>query len=353
MYTCKYLIQQYYETYKKTKDHNEAMIQMQDKYAKKNVNSSWGKFSGIYADFAVYFMPPSQYEREKQPEPDPNPGYRIDCGVFQGDGKNSMMLDSFWQQKYSYTNPDGTVEHYNGCEKAILGPGTPTIDALATVKESLGSNPLPKDVILLTDGDYANNAILSKYSAYSTISAKNPRKTRIHLIAKEIMAKSFEDKEVGFYPIAYGAGLSINQLREDFTDRDSKKEYFTKFYVAGDEKALAENFAEILANVIKKTEVQTNTSESHSLQYVGEDGQIQEFKQEGIYQIILELKGKDKTPITVTFDKSGNNSGGVKSLDSIYQDGVIKLENTWQQLFGSNPDELNAYNDKKITVYIE
>ena len=99
--------------------------------------------------------------------------------------------------------------------------------------------------------------------------------------------------------------------------------------------------------------MQTNTSQSHSLQYVGEDGNIQEYKQDGVYQIVLELKGKDKSPITITFDKSGNNSGGVKPLDSIYQDGAIKLENTWQQLFGSNPDELNSYNDKKITLYVE
>ncbi len=352
MYTCKYLIQQYYETYQKTKNHNEAMIQMQDKYAQKDINASWGKFSGNYADFAVYFMPPSRYERELQPQPDPNPGYRIDCGVFQGDKNNSMMLDSFWKQEFSFTNSDGTVENYNGCEKAILGPGTPTIDALGTVRDYLGSNQLPKDVILLTDGDYANNAILAKYSAYSTL--KDPRKARIHLIAKEIMEKSFEEKEVGFYPIAYGAGVSIDQLRGDFTDRDNNgKEYFTKFYVAGDESALAENFKEILSQVVKKTEVQTNTSKSHTLQFVGEDGKIQEYKQDGVYQIVLELKGKDKTPITITYDNSGNNTGGVKSLDSIYQDGAIKLENTWQQLFGSNPEELNAYNDKRITIYID
>ena len=351
MYTCKYLIQQYYKNYQETKNHTETMTQMQDLYAKKDVNESWGKYYGIYADFAVYYVPPSEYEKNNI---DSKNGYRIDCGVFQGDKNNSMMLDSFWEQKFSFTNSDGTVEHYNGCEKAILGPGTPTIDALATVKDSLGTNKLPKDVILLTDGDYANSAILSDYKKYSVISQKNPRITRTHLISKEIMEKSFEEKEAGFYPIAYGAGLSIDQLRGDFTDRDNNgKEYFTKFYVAGDEKALAANFAEILADVIQKTQVQTNTSQSHSLQYVGEDGNIQEYKQDGVYQIVLELKGKDKSPITITFDKSGNNSGGVKPLDSIYQDGAIKLENTWQQLFGSNPDELNAYNDKKITLYVE
>lgn len=337
MYACKYLIQQYYQNYQKTKDHNATMIQVHELYAKQlnpNVNSSWGAYkwqSGKRigtGDFAVYFKPFTSYEINNK---DAGDGYRIDCGVFQGDKNNSMMLDSFWQQKYSYTNPDGTVEHYNGCEKATLGPGTPTPDALIEVRDNyLYQTEIPKDIIILTDGDYSSSYNIGTEAGKIK---NNPTKNTIG------------GKEIGIYPIAYGA--AVKNFKGQFDGN------YTKFYVAGDEKALAENFAEILANVIKKTEVQTNTSESHSLQYVGEDGQIQEFKQEGIYQIILELKGKDKTPITVTFDKSGNNSGGVKSLDSIYQDGVIKLENTWQQLFGSNPDELNAYNDKKITVYIE
>lgn len=324
MYACKLLINEYYNNYQITKNHDSSRIQIHDIYAKKNVNSSWGVNSNS-GDFAVYYKPISKWEKDK------DDGYRIDCGVFQGDKNNSMMLDSFWQKDFSFTNPDGTVEHYNGCEKATLGPGTPTPDALIEVRDNyLYKTEIPKDIIILTDGDYSSNYDIGVEAGRIK---NDPKKNTIG------------GKEIGIYPIAYGAAVS--KFQGQFQGN------YTNFYRAGNEEALVANFAEILANVIQKTQVQTNTSQSHSLQYVGEDGNIQEYKQDGVYQIVLELKGKDKSPITITFDKSGNNSGGVKPLDSIYEDGAIKLENTWQQLFGSNPDELNAYNDKKITLYVE
>ena len=339
----KKLIKFYYEKYQENKNHSTAKKYVQHTFAKKVANNaSWGNETMTTAggvrvesgDFAICFKP-TAYELQSKSR-DQLDGYRIDCGVFQNDGQNSLMLPLFWNNfTYQFANGGETLAPV---QPVTLGPGTPTIDALATVKDSLGAdNGLPKDIILLTDGDYRNAAIFSKYNKYSS---------KIYLIAKEIVNRKIGGKEVGFYPIAYGAGMDVNKLRNDFNG------YFTKYYVAGDEQALAENFKEILETVIQKTAVQTDVDSSHSLQFIGEDGKIQEYKQDGVYKIILELKGENKSPITITFDTSGKNVGDVKPLETIYQDGVVKLENTWQQQFGDNPDELDAYNDKTITLFV-
>lgn len=222
--------------------HNEARDQTHKTYT---IINNWGD-----GDYAVYYLP-SEYE-QNHTGMDKENGYRIDCGVFQ----YNFMQSNFWSGEFK---DKWTNETYTRCEKATFGPGTCTPNALLKVEAKyLKSNPRPKDIIMLTDGDsgsfWGECVIIPKVKKY----ADNDKS--IATIAARIMNEEIGGHKTGIYPIAYGPAVS--------RFKDSFSGHFSEFYTAGDEETLAENFQNILDNIIEKVDAQTNTATSHTLQYM-------------------------------------------------------------------------------------
>ena len=255
---------------------------------------------------------------------------------------------------YTSSKPDRWYTYYETYYKSLdsnianapgFGGNTCAPNALYTAYEytnSIKDEKIQRDVIILTDGES------NKY--WGAIRNGTTELGRVGGLIKKI---SSGGRNVGMY--AVGVSSDISNLRKYFAGTSGRLEdNCDGIFEATEADEIADSFQTILENISKDTDVSTNTSNSHSIQY-NNAGKIEDYKIMNVNRVVVELTNtKTNKTITLVFEKQASSSQNIYAVDDIYDSstGVISLYEAWVYS-GLDAASIEEYNEKVITVYTD